>query len=113
MEGEIIGVVSFEQYISCIGCKGKVTEETNMMGECNKCKMKVKLSRCTPNATANVVFQRFDGVKLNFFVFYEELEKMVTEIDDHIESWEEKFLCCLTMKISINNKNIVTSLSII
>ena len=44
LEGEIIGVVSFEQYISCIGCKGKVTEETNMMGECNKCKMKVKLS---------------------------------------------------------------------
>ena len=32
LEGEIIGVVSFEQYISCIGCKGKVTEETNMMG---------------------------------------------------------------------------------
>ena len=63
LEGEIIGLISFEGYISCIGCKGKVTEETFMMGECSKCRMKVKPSWCTANATANVVFKPINEVK--------------------------------------------------
>ena len=49
-------------------------------------------------------------MKLNLFVFYEELKKMIAEIDD-IDSWEEKLPSCPNMKISINNRNVVTSVA--
>ena len=54
LEGEIVGIISVEEYMCCVGCKEKVVRETGVMGECSRCKMKVKISRCKTGVTAHV-----------------------------------------------------------
>ena len=44
IEGEVTGVSSVDSYSSCFSCMGKVKELNQMVGECTKCTMKVKLS---------------------------------------------------------------------
>ena len=39
-EGEIVAVQYAEEYVSCLICKGKVTEINMLMGECKKCSLK-------------------------------------------------------------------------
>ena len=56
------------------GCKGKVVRATDVMGECSRCKMKVKISRCRRGATANVVFEADNGAQKNLVIFDEQLK---------------------------------------
>ncbi len=50
VEGEIDGVMSCNEYPSCISCKSKVKKENDVIGECSKCGLVMKLSKC-PNAS--------------------------------------------------------------
>ena len=75
LEGEVVGVMSVEEYVCCVGCQGKVIRETDVIGECGRCKMKVKMSRCKRGATAHVVFEGDNGVQKNLVIFDEQLKK--------------------------------------
>lgn len=46
VEGEIIAVLSSEEYISCIMCSSKVNEVNAVFGKCTKCSAVVKLKKC-------------------------------------------------------------------
>ena len=79
LEGEIVGIISVEEYMCCVGCKGKVVRETGVMGECSRCKMKVKISRCKKGVTVHVVFKAdgAHGVEKNLVIFDEQVRKIV------------------------------------
>ena len=55
VEGEIAGIVSCEEYVSCIACKAKVRRDSDVIGRCSKCSMIVKLCKCESLSTAKVV----------------------------------------------------------
>ena len=50
--GEVIGVVSCEEYLGCMSHKVKDGECNEMIGQCGKCGMKQKLSRCLKSCAA-------------------------------------------------------------
>ena len=53
VKGEIIGVVGCDSYSSCKSCKAKVVEVSEVVGECSKCGVKVKMSRCAKSVSAH------------------------------------------------------------
>lgn len=42
----IVGVKYFETYDGCYGCKGKITAQSEVLGECNRCGSTQRLDRC-------------------------------------------------------------------
>ena len=63
--GEVIGVVSCEEYLGCMSCKAKVGECNEMIGQCGKCGMKQKLSRCSKSCAAKFIVENEEGGKMN------------------------------------------------
>ena len=59
---QIIGVLSFEKYSSCIKCKAKVSLESNI-GQCSRCNMKQRLDRCKEEVTARLLVQAGETMK--------------------------------------------------
>ena len=47
VEGEINGVLTCAEYFSCISCKSKVKELNDVIGECSRCKMVMKIANCS------------------------------------------------------------------
>ena len=45
MKAEIVAVIGIDSYRICRNCNAKVSTVNEVMGECNKCNAKVKLSR--------------------------------------------------------------------
>ena len=81
VQGEIIGVVSAEEYRSCLSCMVKVKAlGGEIMGVCNKCTMKVKLSVCEITTTACVMFRAVGGANLKVTLFHKELEAIVAGV---------------------------------
>lgn len=54
VEGEIIDV---SKYCSCSVCGGKVNDINTVLGQCTKCRAKVKLSRSKKCTTAKFVVE--------------------------------------------------------
>ncbi len=77
VEGEIVGVASAEKYTSC---KGKMKPITEVIGECSKCKMKVKLTRCETSSTACVLFCPVGGVPRKVTLFHKELVAITSDV---------------------------------
>ena len=110
LEGEVVGVMSVEEYVCCVGCQGKVIRETDVIGECGRCKMKVKMSRCKRGATAHVVFEGDNGVQKNLVIFDEQLKKVC---GDSSLTWEENLLNCGKLKMCISEKHVVISATVV
>lgn len=54
VEGEIDGVMYSDEYTACIACNAKVKSEDNVLGECTRCGMLMKLSKCKKLLTVRV-----------------------------------------------------------
>lgn len=61
VKGEIVGVMNTEAYNSCRVCKAKVMAVNDMMGECSKCLMKMKMNRCGKSKVARLRFMIEDS----------------------------------------------------
>ena len=46
VKGAILGILGCEEYKSCRSCKAEVVDVHEVVGECSKCGIKVKLGRC-------------------------------------------------------------------
>lgn len=57
VKGDIVGIMNIEAYDSCRVCKAKVTAVNDMMGECSKCAIKMKLSRCGKSKVARFMIE--------------------------------------------------------
>uniref|UniRef100_A0A1X7UY63 Uncharacterized protein n=1 Tax=Amphimedon queenslandica TaxID=400682 RepID=A0A1X7UY63_AMPQE len=55
--GEIVGVISYKGFRSCISCGSKVLDCCNGTGECSKCDLKVQLDKCKKSAAAKVIIE--------------------------------------------------------
>ena len=56
-EGEVVAVSSADDYYSCFSCRGKVKTigSSNLIGQCTKCSVKLKMSRCNKCKSAKIV----------------------------------------------------------
>ena len=59
--GEIDGVLSYEEYPSCISCKAKIKPMSEFIGECTKRGMVVKMAKCKNLSMAKVVVSGEDA----------------------------------------------------
>ncbi len=46
VEGEIDGVVSCDEYLSCMSCTSKVKSVSEVISECTKCGVLMKSDKC-------------------------------------------------------------------
>lgn len=46
VKGAIIGILGCEEYKSCRSCKSEVVDVNEVVGECSKCGIKVRLGMC-------------------------------------------------------------------
>ena len=60
VEGEIDGVVYCDEYAGCMGCS-KIRSEDEIVAECMKCGMVMKVSKCKKFVTARVSVGGRDG----------------------------------------------------
>ena len=80
---------------SCLSCRGKVKTigTSNVIGECTKCCLKVKMSRCAKSKSAKIVIasNSLPGKMWHLTAFNEQLEAMIDGIAEG-ESIEEKLM---------------------
>ena len=108
-EGEIIAVLCVDEYPNCVSCKGKINAVSDVMGECMKCRAKVKLSRCGKSIRAKFMVEGVEKKSWCLTAFNDEVEAMVS--GESGESTEEKMLSAPVMKFIITSTNVVMRVS--
>jgi len=75
VKAEVVSVISIDSYFSCRNCPG--TETKKGVGECGKCKAKVKLAKCKNRNVARIEIEKEnDGVQYKLTVFDDVVEKI-------------------------------------
>lgn len=77
LEGDIIGIVSTEECLSCFNCNGNA-QISSVLGRCTNCNMDVKLTACDCKSTATVYLRTKDGQKHKISFLQKELN-IITE----------------------------------
>ena len=107
-EGEITAVLSVDDYISCVSCKGKVKALSEIVGECLKCCAKVKMSRCGRNTSVKFVVEGSEDKSWRLTAFKEQVDAIVS--DQQGNSIEDKMLSAPPMKFYYTSTNIVKAI---
>lgn len=110
IEGEIVGVLSVDEYKCCFNCRSKVNPISEAIGQCKKCAMKVKLNKCEISVTAHVLFEQSNGVRVNLTFFEKELEALKSKSAGN--GLEEQLLGLPPIKVCRNEKGIVFSVTV-
>ena len=92
-EGEIVAVLGVDEYPNCVSCKGKINGVSDVMGECTKCRAKVKLSRCGKSIRAKFMVEGVDKKSWCLTAFNDEVMEIVSGASG--ESTAEKCCQCL------------------
>uniref|UniRef100_A0A1X7TCP3 Uncharacterized protein n=1 Tax=Amphimedon queenslandica TaxID=400682 RepID=A0A1X7TCP3_AMPQE len=90
--GEIVGVISYKGFNSCISCGSKVLNCCNGIGECSKCDLKVRMDKCKKTAAAKVIIKGTtmigpDSTRKTVSMledFLQRLQSEVTEADGEV-----------------------------
>ena len=106
VKGEIVGVM---MYNSCRVCKAKVMAMNDMMGECSKCGMKVKMNRCGRSKVARFMIEDSQEKVYEVAAFQDVIE-VITEGTDGADNIY-KMLGAPTMTFTITDKDIVASVA--
>ena len=105
--GEIIGVLSYENYSSCITCNGKVVQISQIISQCIKCGLKVKSSRCVECTVARLMIQDKEGNEYRVTAYNDVIEAIINNADG--TDMVEKLLTAPMMKFVISSKDVITS----
>ena len=111
VEGEIIAVLNADEYRSCISCKGRVIDLTDFVGECTKCGIKMKLSKCPLKKTAKVLVQSDTGSECRIMLFSEQLESLIANTVGSTVS--DKLLSIDRIKVTINSNEVAISAKVV
>ena len=97
VEGEINGVLTCAEYLSCISCKSEVKELNDVIGECSRCKMAMKIAKCSFESMA-----KKEGPVTMF-------ESVISKIVDGVtgDNLSMKLLCAPECKYCIDYRGIV------
>ncbi len=103
LEGEIDLVVSIDQYPSCLLCKTKLIEVTEMIAKCKKCGSTMKLSKCSHQTCARVILDSRPGAEI--ILFSDIIDKLTNETSS--SDLAIKLLSIPKHAFSINKNNVV------
>ena len=108
VEGDIVGVRNSDDYIGCFACNAKVkTDDDNVLGECTKCGMLVKVSKCKRLMVARVTVSGKDGKMHALTMFNDVIGSIVAGIEGG--SIERKLLLAPTLRLSIDKSDVIYS----
>ena len=107
VKGEIIGVLTCDEYVSCRACKAKVLPIGEIMGECN---MKAKLQKCDLNTVARIQIED-ENSKTYTVTAFQTVIDMISK-DQEGADLVEKLLRAPAMSFTITNKDILSNVSI-
>ena len=105
IEGEIIAVRCIE-YTGCSECKVKIDVIDDLVGECPKCGLMVKLNRCSKLFTANIRVEDADKKKHDIKLFHDNIIKIAKNDAMDVDMIQKCFLAQPKLKFKVNNKNI-------
>ncbi len=108
VEGEIVGVVGCDGYRSCRSCNAKVVEVSKVVGECSKCGMKMKISRCGKSVAARLVIEDDEGKEHKATAFNDVVDDIIRGVDGENL---EKMLSAPVMKFTITTRNTISSVT--
>lgn len=102
VEGEINGVLTCGEYHSCISCKSKVKELNDIIGECSRYKMVMKIAKCSSGSMAKVLIGDKEEPATMF-------ENVIAKIVDGVtgDGLSMKLLCAPGCKYCIDHRGIV------
>lgn len=109
--GELVGIVSCEEYASCLSCNAKVGKYSDVIGECTKCGMRQKLSKCGKSIAVQFIVEDEKKRKLRVCAFNDVITEMVSGISG--ECLSDKLLSTPKMKFIINTKDVVSSVELV
>ena len=106
VEGEIVGIKSSDEYIGCFSCNAKVKTESNVLGECTKCGLLVKMEKSKRLMTAQVTVSGNDGKVYSLTMF----NNVISSIIDGIDGGSiERKLFAPTLRLSGDEGDVVYS----
>ena len=105
VNGEIIAVHRVDEYSSCLTCKGKVTSINAVIGECNKCGSKVKMSRCRKSVSVQFIVEDDSRKSWRLTAFNDEVDAIVE--GETGATIEEKMLMANKMKFFFSSNDVV------
>lgn len=79
VEAEIHGVLNIEEYKSCMSCQAKVVEVNMGIGQCGKCGMKMKITRCENSTVARLLLTDTDDNKHKVTAFSKVIADIVKD----------------------------------
>lgn len=110
--GEIIAVLNSESYLKCRMCKNKVVPNDTLFGECRRCGLKIKLSKCiTGNSAKLLIENEGDGSEVIATAFDSVIDKLVEDIGGN--TLAERLLQTTSIQFTINKANVITQQFII
>ena len=109
VQGEIVGVLSCDEYKSCIKCNGKVMELGAVIGECSKCGLTTKLNRCDNHKSVRMIIEDESGVEHKVVACDDIVNKIVDNVPGN--NTKEKLLCAPPMTFTITKKGVICSIS--
>ena len=86
-EGEIDGVVYCDEYAGCIGCSAKIRSEDEIVADCIKCGMVMKVSKCKKLVTARVSVGGRDGKVHTLTMFNSAISSIVEGVNGANHCW--------------------------
>jgi len=117
IKGEIIGVISYESYASCINCDGKVDQFNDRLGKCRKCSAMLKMERCNTKKVARIILADKDTSKQYKLTMFDEVCKQIIQFakgelgNDTSDDLEELLLSAPVLIYTFTSKGIVSSIA--
>lgn len=110
VHGEIVGV-QLEQCLSCIKCQGSVTatSKNKLIGACNKCDMRMKISKCKECTIAKLTIEDKNQSTINVTAFDNVISDLVKEFSDEDLCLEDKILSSSMNVFSFSTPDYVLS----
>jgi len=91
--------------LNCFLCAGDVIAISDIMGECNRCKAKLRMSHVKRSVTVTFRVEETDGRSHNVVARHNMVSK-ITEGEDG-NSIEEKMLSASDIRFSLDEGNVV------
>ena len=107
VKGEVTGVISATEYLSCKFCRAKVVPEDEVLAECSKCGAMMKVLHCGKNKAAKFVVTEDNGREVTLSVFEPVLSKIVDGVSG--SSLARKLMMCQPKVYRYNDRNVVFS----
>ena len=109
--GDISGVNLCNEYKSCIVCNSKVTPVSDLLGECGKCSMLLKLDKCNMASLAKIVVITESGTMHTITMFNDMITKLIEDVPSTTDTTlAMKILSAGPHQYFIDHRNVVCAI---